>query len=321
MTVSSSRMKELHELTEYERWSLTRLAELSGNIDLEKYTVDTLVEKPINREVAVDGKRTAYLRATGSIGGSGVDQVISDITPLIFASSYKCLDLFVEWFLKINGRNSSGTSDDWRFSEKISEMGTLNFDDTPNLPEIFQTDERILEAISNLYIELEEYRHSIIHDMGFKLNDSKLIVEDGSGGSYVFGGEELFSFAGVISVSIEAIISDTHDYVTKRQLTTMLDNLTDIHNVPRFDLTGHEAPIIYSPMEPAEKNPYRWVPLTEEISQITPVAEGDEDFWLNLVGLHNGDVVSEWMIPGDEVTESLEPGFDVSSGDFQQYSV
>ena len=78
MTVSSSRMKELHELTEYERWSLTRLAELSGNIDLEKYTVDTLVEKPIDREVALDGTRTGYLRATCSIEGSGVDQVISD---------------------------------------------------------------------------------------------------------------------------------------------------------------------------------------------------------------------------------------------------
>ncbi|CDK37987.1 hypothetical protein BN903_187 [Halorubrum sp. AJ67] len=43
-------------------------------------------------------------------------------------------------------------------------METLDFDDTPNVPTIFQTDERILEAISNLYIELEEYRHSIIHD-------------------------------------------------------------------------------------------------------------------------------------------------------------
>lgn len=321
MTVSSRQMKELHELTEYERWSLTRLAELSGNIDLEKYTVDTLVEKPIDREVTLDGNRTAYLTATISSGGSGVDQVISDITPLIFASSYKCLDLFVEWFLKVNGRSSSGNSDDWRFSEKISEMETLNFDDMPNAPAIFQTDERILEAISNLYIELVEYRHSIIHDMNFELNNSKLIVEDGSGGSYVFGGEELFSFAGVISVSIEAIISDTHDYVTKRQLTTMLDNLANIHSVPRFDLTDHEAPIIHSPMEPAEKHPYRWEPLTGEILRTDPVAEGDENFWLNLVGLHNGDVVSEWMIPGDEVMESLEPGFDVSSGDFGQYSV
>jgi len=314
-------MKELHELTEYERWSLTRLAELSGNIDLEKYTVDTLVEKPVDREVALDGNRTVYLRATGSIGGNGVDQLISDITPLIFASSYKCLDLFIEWFLKINGRSSSGTSDDWRFSEKISEIETLDFNETPNVPGIFQSDERILEAISNLYTELGEYRHSIIHDMNFQLNDSKLIVEDGLGGSYVFGGEELFSFAGVISVAIEAIISDTHDYVTKRQLTMMLDNLGDIHNVPSFDLTGHEAPIIYSPMETAEKDPYRWVPLTKEILQIDPVAKGDENFWLNLVGLHNGDVVSEWMIPGDEVMESLKPGFDVSSGDFQQYSI
>jgi hypothetical protein len=101
----------------------------------------------------------------------------------------------------------------------------------------------------------------------------------------------------------------------------MLDNLADIHNVPRFDLTGHEAPIIRSPMEPAEKDPYRWEPLTEEILQIASGAEGDENFWLNLVGLHNGDVVSEWIIPGDEVMESLEPGFDVSSGDFRQYSV
>jgi hypothetical protein len=200
-------------------------------------------------------------------------------------------------------------------------METLDFDDMPNVPAIFQAEERILEAISNIYIEIEEYRNSIIHDMRFNVNGSKLIVEDGSGGSYVFGAERLFSFAGVISVSIEAIISDTHDYVTKRQLTTMLDNLDDIHNVPCFDLTEHEAPIIRSPMEPAEKNPYRWEPLTEEILQVSPVAEGDGNFWLNLVGLHNGDVVNEWMVPGDEVMKSLELGFDVSSGDFQQYSV
>lgn len=321
MTISTDQINELHELTEYERWSLTGLAELSGNIKLEKYTVETLAERSTDREITSDGQRIGYLRARASIGSSGVDQVISDITPLIFASSYKCLDLFVEWFLEINGKNPTGSNDKWTFENKADELNSLDLNNNPNIPSIFETDSRIFRGISNIYTELKDYRHSIIHDMNFKINNSKLIINNGDDDSYMFGGEELFSFAGVVSVCIDTIITDTYDYVTVRQLATMLDNLSYVHSLPNFDLTDYQSSIIRVRMEPIETDPYRWEPTVKQINNFPPVDEGSGDFWLNLVGLHNENVINEWMIPSDRLTGLLESGFDVSSGDFQEYTI
>ncbi|EMA25386.1 hypothetical protein C442_02971 [Haloarcula amylolytica JCM 13557] len=179
----------------------------------------------------------------------------------------------------------------------------------------------MFRGISNIYTELKEYRHSIIHDMNFEVNDSKLIINNDDDDSYMFGGEELFSFAGVASVSIDTIITDTYDYVTVRQLATMLDNLSYVHSLPNFGLTDYESPIIRVRMEPIEIDPYRWEPTVDQINNFPPVDEGTGAFWLNLVGLDNENIINEWIIPGDRLTESLESGFDVSSGDFQEYMI
>lgn len=321
MTITADQINELHRMTEYERWSLTSLAELSGDIKLEKYTVETLVDRPTDRELTSDGQRVAYVRTSSSIGGRGVDRVISDITPLIFVSSYKCLDLFVEWFLEINGINPTGSNDDWTFNNKVNKISSLELNNNPNIPSIFESNPQIFTYMSNIYTELEEYRHSIIHGMNFEVNNSTLIINNNYDESYVFGVEELFSFAGVVSVCIDTIITDTYDYVTVRQLATMFDNLSYVHSLPDFSLTDYESPIIRVCMEPIEMEPYRWEPTVEQINNFHPVDEDNRDFWLNLVGLHNENIINEWMIPGDRVAEPLESGFNLSSGDLQKYTI
>lgn len=319
MTVSNNQLQDLHESTEYERWLLTRLSELSGDVDLEKYTVETLIEKDRDREISLDGNRHAYLKSTMTMGGGNVEQVISDITPLIFVSSYKCLDLFIEWFLDANEINHSGSR--WTFEEKTEKIDNLDFAEAEAIPTIFQSNTQILECLSDMYIELVDYRHSVIHDRDFQVNDSVFLVEDDSGNSYTFEADELFSLAGSIGISIKAIVSDTHDHVTKRQLTAMLDNLVHIHNHPRFDLTRHDSTKVRAPMEAIQTSPYTWEPPVDQILDLAPVDRDNPDFWLNLVGLHNESTVCEWIIPGDELADELEAGFTISSGDFEQYTV
>ena len=317
---SPSQIRRLHEATDYERWSLENLAELSGDVDLDLYTVSKLSDKSSSREVTLDGGRKVYARASSvTIGGSGIEKAIRNISPLIFASTYKCLDLFIEWFLEINGQNPPGSR--WTFNKKTDRITTLISQGPSALPQIFATDTDVLECLSNLYIELEECRHSIVHNSDFEVVNGKLMVSDGTGRSHTFSNEELFCFAGSVSVSINAIVNGTYDYVTERQLKTLLDRLSDIHGVPEFDLTRHNSELIKCPMEPIQVEPFEWEPPTEDLSELAPVKKGDGDFWLNLIGLQNDELVTEWLIPGDLALDYLDQGFTVPIDEFDEYVV
>jgi hypothetical protein len=315
-----NQIQRLHEATEYERWSLKNLAELSGDVDLELYTVTKLDNKSPSREVTLEGERKTYLRGgTVTIGGSGAEDAIRNISPLIFASAYKCLDLFIEWLLEINGQNPSG--DRWTFEKKTGRITNLVNQGPSSLPQIFATDTDVLECLSNLYIELEDYRHSIIHRSDFEVVNGKLVVSDEAGTSHTFLNEELFCFAGSVLVSINTIVNGTCDYVTERQLKTLLDRLSDIHGVPEFDLTRYNSEIINCPMEPVQVEPFEWKPPIEDILKFAPVKSGDEDFWLDLKGLQNGELVTEWLIPGDVATDYLDQGFTVPINELDGYVV
>lgn len=290
-------------MTEYERWSLTQLSELSGDMDLNLYTAQTVLDSGIDREIEPDGSRHLYLRGDTASVGKGVGQAIRSVVPLIFTSSYKCLDLFVEWFLEINGENHTGNR--WGFEEKISKINSISFADFPNIPKIFQKDPNILNCLVDIYTEMTDYRHSIIHKNKFELTGSNLIVYNRCDDSYSFRNDELFSFSGSIIISINAIVMGTFDFVTDRQLKSMLDNLSFIHDTPNFDATNHEAPLIRCPMEPIETNPYEWKVPADIIQELPPVKKG-KDFWMNFVGSHNENTVSEWLVPGDELVDYLD---------------
>lgn len=305
-------------MTEYERWSLTRLSKLSGDVDLNLYTAQTVLDSGIDRKVEPTGSRSVYFRTSTAKLGKGVGQAIRSVVPLIFTSSYKCLDLFVEWFLEINGENHTGNR--WTFGEKISKIGSISLDKIPYSPAIFQKYPSIFNCLVNIYSELIDYRHSIIHKNNFELSNSSLIIYDKSDNSYTFRSDELFSFSGSILISIDAIVRGTFDFVTERQLKSMLDNLSFIHNTPNFDVTNHEAPLIRCPLEPLGTNPYEWDVPTDEIQKVSLVREGN-DFWMNFVGLHNDDAVSEWLVPGDELVEYLDSELILPVEHFQEYRV
>ncbi|MFD1569555.1 hypothetical protein [Halorubrum laminariae] len=318
--LSPGQIQRLHEATEYERWSLENLAELSGDVDIGLYTVTKLDDKPPSREVTLEGKRKAYVRVPPrTLGGSGVEEAIHNISPLIFASTYKCLDLFIEWFLEINGQNPTGNR--WTFDKKTDQITSVISQGPPSLPQIFATDIDVLECLSNLYIELEDYRHSIIHKSDFEVVNGTLVVSDETGTTHTFLNEELFCFAGLVLVCINAIVNGTYDYVTERQLKTLLDHLSEIHGRPEFDLTRYDSEIIKCPMEPIRLKPFEWEPPIEEISKLAPVTEGNEDFWLNLIGLQNGEIITEWLIPGDIAMDYCDQKFIVPINEFDKYVV
>ncbi|WP_152419902.1 hypothetical protein [Natrialba hulunbeirensis] len=320
MSLTTNQIQRLHKVTDYERWSLKNLAELSGDVDLDLYTVAKLKNKPPSREVTLEGGRSVYLRtSTATIGGSGVEEAIRNISPLIFASTYKCLDLFIEWLLEINGQNPPGGR--WTFEKKTDRIAALISQGPSSLPQIFATDTDALECLSNLYIELEDYRHSVIHRSDFEVVNGKLVISDEAGTSHTFLKEELFCFAGSVLVSIDAIVNGTYDYVTERQLKTLLDRLSDIHGVPEFDLTRYDSEIIKCPMEPIQVEPFEWEPPIDDISKVAPVKNRDENFWLNLKGLQNGELVTEWLIPGDAAMDYLDQGFTIPADEFDEYIV
>jgi hypothetical protein len=240
----------------------------------------------------------------------------NNIAPLIFTSSYKCLDLFIKWLLESNGQTPRDKN--WNFCDKISSIAEFELSDNENIPSIFNMEERIFDCLECLYKKLKKYRHSIVHSYKFKVNDSSLSISDGDGSKYTFERKEMFSLAGVVSICIDTIIEDSYDYVTLRQLATMLDTLSYVHNCRNFDLTDHESRKIRVRVNPIETDPHVWE-LTS--TQRDKLSDWHKPFWLHLVGPDNEGIRDEWIIPIDSRGASLEDVVNISFDDFEKYKI
>lgn len=319
MSVTTSQINQLHHSTEYERWSLRALADLSGDVNLEILTVGKLEGQSPGRKITLSGNRHAYVSASVGIGAAATDEAIQNMSPLIFVSSYKTLDLFIEWILEINGESTTGGR--WTFSEKIDRINELISQGMSTVPYGIDSDFRVIECIADIYSELVDYRHSVVHNSKFQVNNSTLLIEDDSGNTYSIDEKELFSLAGAIIVTIDSIIQDAYDYVSERQIKSLLDNLAFIHSQPQFGLTDYDSEKIECPMEPLQINPYRWEPQLDLLRDLAPVKKNSPNFWLHAVGLHNNNVISEWLIPGDAVEDLLDSGLILPKPQFSEYQL
>lgn len=139
-------VQELTEKAGYEYWVLRKCL-----IAIEKHAG---VSSDVTVAFRKDGTKEHIMQMYSEFGSEKRVQVIEDLSPLLFVSSYKMIDMYIEWILYSNGQQVPR-----RFDQKyricIENASTLS------LPTGISVDEH--NVLLELYDKLRLKRNHIIH--------------------------------------------------------------------------------------------------------------------------------------------------------------
>jgi len=210
--------------------------------------------------------------------------------PLVFTTTFKLLDMMLEWVLEQNG-----IAPTYRFQQKIQK-----FQERLTYPDFLETRPWLTRSLIALYEKLEPLRGTIIHSRHFESADGSLRVSSSKRG--VVGPEieisagSLRTFAllcvGVLRFVQGAWSVDEHRENLLRQ---SLDELAELHGMP---LLG-------------QKQPYRTTvrvysadatPLSVDIRKVRKDIEVRYPqhacvFDVRVLRVHDGDVVDAFLFP------------------------
>ncbi|MEY6430841.1 hypothetical protein ABC977_00280 [Thioalkalicoccus limnaeus] len=147
--------------------------------------------------------------------------------PLVLVSTFKLIDMLVEWVLRENGVAST-----FKFQQKLQHL-----ENTPEFPPLIETRPWLKKRIVGLYSTLEPLRGTIIHDRHFATTDGSIRVSSSKGG--VVGdpveitGEKLRILARVVVSVLKYLEGDWQlDEFREKRLRRDLDELQDLHRLP-----------------------------------------------------------------------------------------
>ncbi len=115
-----------------------------------------------------------FVNAGEHLGSQRGVRIIEKLSPLLFVTSYKIIDMIFEWILKENSNKVP-----WQFAQKIKLYKELKQGSSLHIPESIHDEQELLNIMFLLYEKLAPYRNQIIH---------------GSWGSIVNNGDLSFSF-------------------------------------------------------------------------------------------------------------------------------
>jgi len=147
--------------------------------------------------------------------------------PLVFISTFKLLDMFLEWVLERNGYKP-----DYRFTKKIQTLkGQITY------PPAVQQRPWLQERLLSLYEALEHLRGTIIHSRHFESTNSELRVSSSKretvGPEVEISAQALRTFA-MVCVSTLRYVEGTWSLESHREnlLRWQLDQLENLHLMP-----------------------------------------------------------------------------------------
>lgn len=304
----------------YNQSARTRLRD---KLDYEQWVLDEIEQehKVFPREVGStlieNGEISAQeICATGlTISQPRVNEIIQRLYPLVFTASYKCIDMIIEWILE---ENKGKTSHNWRFNDKISDANLGFKQGVLELPQPFANHRDVFEQILEIYTKLVDYRHAVIHRNQFQVENSEFRVENRNGNRYRFDTEELFSLAKIGSVSSDILLNNSVKETQERSLKRYLDNLSFIHGLNTFDIAPDWAKVIEYRVEKQENDSDAWK-IDLDIVQQADGSTSTQGYQLEVVGIEDGEVVCEWLIPSEDVPSQSSFKLSENESEFKEY--
>lgn len=227
-TFDANALTKLAERTEYETWFLEAVYALA-----ESELFPSWPDGVIYAVEKLPPKFFAHARCNIIIG-DWRPGFLNAGAPLVFVSTFKLLDMLIEWVLEQNGLSST-----FRFQQKLDDLkGAAIF------PPFVESRAWLKERLAGFYSTLEPLRGTIIHDKHFTATDGAIRVASSKKG--IVGAPVEIS-AIHLRMLARAIVSVlryvdgtwTFDEFRERTLRYDLDELSALHGLPQ---SGQKPP-------------------------------------------------------------------------------
>lgn len=223
---------DLTDRTVYEAWLLEAAYDLASR-PIAVSDNDTWLY-PAN-----GGPPSAHYYATcHTIIGNWKPKFLEAGAPLVFVTSYKILDMVIEWVLHQNLADVP-----WQFAQKITALGgQLVF------PELIEIRAWLRERVIALYRELAPLRNTVIHRRNFQSTNGTLEIQPDKGTfanqTVILNESNVRTFA-VLMVSLVRYLEGAWamDYFQEKRLRRALDDLSYLHGLPSL---GQREPLFQS---------------------------------------------------------------------------
>jgi hypothetical protein len=274
----------LSERTEYEAWLLEAVYTITEQELFSKFPDAVIYPSGSSQPESIRYGRGNILIGDWRPG------FLNAGAPLIFITTFKVLDMFVEWVLSENGLTAT-----FRFQEKMNALKRA-----PTFPAFIETRRWLKERLIGLYSKLEPLRGTIIHSKHFTVSDGAINVSSSKnnvvGTPFHISREELRTLA-VFSLSVLRYADGTWSLNEFREkvLRHALDNLANFHGFP---LLGQLQP--YYPtvrVFSLNENPRSvdLVAICNDLAKQNP--NNDCLFDLRVLTVREGAVVDAFLFP------------------------
>jgi len=283
-TFDAGALSRLAERTEYETWLLEAVYALVEQ-ELFPSWPDAVVY-PVDKSKAqffVHGRANIVV-------GDWRPGFLEAGAPLVFVSTFKLLDMLIEWILEENGVPPT-----FRFQQKLQHLKS-----SPIFPQSIESRSWLKERLIGLYSTLEALRGTIIHDRHFTSTDGAIRVSSSRKG--VIGpavditAAQLRRFA-VTIVSVRRYVDGTWqlDELREKILRHELDELVTLHGLP---LLGQKCPFhtrvrVYL----KGSDPFDVDPMIIRDDLAARYVDQDCSFDLRILMVKGSEVVDAYLFP------------------------
>ena len=212
---------KLSERTEYEIWLLEAVYSLVEQ-ELFPSWPDGVIYSLGKSKAQFIGHARANI-----ILGDWRPGFLSAGAPLVFVSTFKLLDMLIEWTLEENGDPST-----FHFQQKLKKLKG-----SPIFPAVIESRTWLKERLAGLYSMLEPLRGTIIHDKHFTSADGAIRVASSKKG--VIGAPVELSAAHIrkLALTIVSVLKYVEgtwhlDEFREKTLRHDLDELATLHGLP-----------------------------------------------------------------------------------------
>ena len=288
-TYDQASFEDLRARTQYESWLLEAVYNIAGSPVLMDWP-DQIVY-PANGAIP-------ELRGFGRanvILGDWRPRFLEAGAPLVFVTSFKLLDMLLEWVLERNG-----TSSTYKFFQKI-----VALKQGVTFPPFFVSRTWLQDRLIGLYEHLEPLRSTIIHARHFKMSDGTLRVSNSKsstvGPEITITADELRSLA-VLAVSLLRYVDGSWaiNPFKEKHLRRTLDELEHLHGLSSL---GQKSPRFLTVRVFAKRSDSIKVDLKsirDDVARMCP--NQDVVFDLRVVTVNTDESkATEYLFPWDEI--------------------
>ena len=289
----SKAQKDLCTRTEYEVWLLEAIYEITDRrLDVE--TSEELVYPP---DGGTPTHTFYYAKPTKLFDWR--PGFLNAGSPLIFITTFKVLDMLIEWALEKNAKQATH-----RFGEKIDALKQSVI-----FPPLIETRPWLKDRLVALYKILEPLRGTIIHSRHFKSVDGSLQVSSSKGGRVgpliTISEKDIRNLALIMVLLLRCLDGSwTMDLFQEKRLRRTLDELMHLHALPSL---GQLRPVFLNVrVTVVEKEPIQC-----DLSRIrrdiaAKYLEEDVMFDLHITTTRDGFHAAAYIVPWEQLPEKSQ---------------